>query len=178
MNINNHSIKILVIDDEASVRQSLRYQLEDLNYQVLTAEDGLQGIQMADRERPQLVLTDLRMPRKDGLEVLRYCREELPDTPVMVVSGAGLLGDAVEALRLGAYDYIIKPVNDPLLLERAVENALEKIRLQLENRAYQEHLEELVEERTHELEQANLHLSHINARLREIVKATFDGAVQ
>ena len=70
MNINNHSIKILVIDDEASVRQSLRYQLEDLNYQVLTAEDGLQGIQMADRERPQLVLTDLRMPRKDGLEVL------------------------------------------------------------------------------------------------------------
>ncbi|MCP5409942.1 MAG: response regulator [Chromatiaceae bacterium] len=75
MNINNHSIKILVIDDEASVRQSLRYQLEDLNYQVLTAEDGLQGIQMADRERPQLVLTDLRMPRKDGLEVLRYCRE-------------------------------------------------------------------------------------------------------
>lgn len=172
MNINNHSIKILVIDDEASVRQSLRYQLEDLNYQVLTAEDGLQGIQMADRERPQLVLTDLRMPRKDGLEVLRYCREELPDTPVMVVSGAGLLGDAVEALRLGAYDYIIKPVNDPLLLERAVENALEKIRLQLENRAYQEHLEELVEERTHELEQANLHLSHINARLREIVKTT------
>ena len=64
-----------MIDDEASVRQSLRYQLEDLNYQVLTAEDGLQGIQMADRERPQLVLTDLRMPRKDGLEVLRYCRE-------------------------------------------------------------------------------------------------------
>ncbi|MCB1880330.1 MAG: response regulator, partial [Gammaproteobacteria bacterium] len=90
MNIDNHSIKILVIDDEASVRESLRYQLEDLNYQVLTAEDGLKGIQMADREHPQLVLTDLRMPQKDGLEVLRYCREELPDTPVMVVSGAGL----------------------------------------------------------------------------------------
>jgi len=134
---------ILVIDDDELVRQTFYDQLEYLGYQVLAAEHGRAGIELIEQEHPDLVLTDLRMPEVDGLEVIRQSRERAPDTPVIVISGVGRLSDAVEALRMGAYDYLFKPIDGLHALEHRVGKALEKARLLRENRAYQERLEEL-----------------------------------
>jgi len=163
----DHPETILVIDDDEMVRQTFCDQLEYLGYRVLAADRGRIGIELIQKERPDLVLTDLGMPEMDGLEVIRQSRKSAPDTPVILISGVGDVGDAVEALRLGAYDYLFKPVESLDALKHRVGKALEKARLLHENRAYQHHLEELVGERTRELEQANRNLSNSNARLRE-----------
>ena len=86
--------------------------LEDTGYSVLQAADGREGIQVFRCEGPDLLLVDLRMPQVDGLAVLDVVRAESPDTPVIVVSGAGLLRDAIQALKKGACDYVTKPRPD------------------------------------------------------------------
>ena len=153
MKKNEDSMTILVIDDEDVLRQSFCDQLEDLGYRVVGAENGLVGIELLKTEHPDLILTDLRMPEMGGLEVIKYGKEINPDIPIIVVSGAGKISDAVEALKIGAEDYLIKPVKDLGVLKHAVEKVFEKVRLVQENRGYQEHLEELVHERTRELEE-------------------------
>jgi len=172
MNNNSEPAKILVIDDEAAIRQSFADYLEDREFVVLTAENGRIGLELLEREQPLLVLVDLRMPEVDGLEVLRRGQELAPDMPKIVVSGANRINEVVEALRLGAWDYLIKPVRDLSILGHAVVKSLEKAQLLHENRSYQEHLETLVRERTAELEQANMNLANINARLCKIVEST------
>ncbi len=170
--MNEATTTILVIEDEEILRESIADYLEDRNFRVLTAENGSVGIEVFARARPDLVLTDLRMPEVDGLDVLRRVGELSPDTPLIVVSGTGRISDAVQALRLGAWDYILKPVEDLSIITLAADKALERARLRRENRAYQEHLEALVRERTAELERANTHLTNINVRLRRVVEST------
>lgn len=172
MNESSRDTTILVVDDEEIIRQSFQDQLEDLGYRVLTAASGRTGFDLIRCEKPELVLTDLRMPEMSGLELIKRSKACAPDMPIIVISGAGVLGDAIEALRLGAYDYLIKPVEGLHILEHTIDQALENSRLIRENRAYQEHLEALVQERTRELEQANTHLEEINGRLRKIVATT------
>jgi len=133
--------RILVIDDEEYIRDSVRSFLEDYGYEVLEAENGRIGIEVFDREKPDLVLCDLRMPELDGLDVLAYVREKSPETPIIIVSGVGNIGDTVEALRLGAWNYIIKPVQDMNVLSHAVEKSLERALFIQENRQYQKDLE-------------------------------------
>lgn len=152
------SSKILVIDDEPVLRQVLQYYLEDNNFEVLTAGNGLTGIEAVKNEKPDVVLTDLRMPGADGLEVLAAVRQMDDEIPIIVISGANRLDDAVQALRLGAWDYLIKPIQDLGLLEYSIKRVLEKSSLLRENRKYKEHLEELVKNRTHELEIKNRQL--------------------
>jgi PAS domain S-box-containing protein len=143
---------VLIIDDENAIRQSIRFYLEDYEYVVLEAENGRLGLERFMEARPDLVLVDLRMPEMDGLEVLSIITKESPDIPIIVMSGTGVVGDAVEALHIGAWDYLFKPFEDLTVLHHAIERALERARLLLENRAYQEHLEEQVTMRTQELE--------------------------
>ena len=152
MNMTNEETKILVIDDESIIRQSFTYYLEDHGFLVIDAENGQIGIEKIGEENPDLILTDLRMPEKDGLDVLKYTRENFPETPVIIISGVNRIEDAVQALRLGAWDYLIKPVQDLTLLGYTVQKSLEKANLMRENRNYREHLETLVSERTAELE--------------------------
>ncbi len=142
---------ILTVDDEKGFRHSLKNYLEDCDYRVLEAGDGKEGLEIFEAHRPQLVLLDLRMPGIDGLEVLQRIGETSADTPVIVLSGAGVMDDVVEALRLGAWDYLLKPVHDVSVVQYAVEKALERARLIRENRLYQEQLEEEVTRRTKEL---------------------------
>ena len=151
-------IKVLIIDDEPVIRQVFTYYLEDKEFTVLTAENGRIGMEIAERERPQIILTDLRMPEAGGLDVLKFIREKGLDIPVIVISGANRLDDAVNALRLGAWDYLIKPVQDLSILSHTINKSLEKARLIRENTLYKEHLEELVQERTRELEIRNRQL--------------------
>ena len=145
--------KVLIIDDEATIRQSFSDHLEDLDYQVFTAKNGLIGLEIIEREQPELILTDLRMPEMGGLEVIENLRERGKNTPIIVVSGAGHISDAIEAIRLGAWDYILKPIKEMSVLTHLVEKALEKKRILEENTLYQENLEKMVSERTLELKQ-------------------------
>lgn len=137
----NTGIKILTIDDEPYIRESIKSFLEDFGFDVIAAEDGRNGLKLFESQRPDLVLCDLRMPEMDGLEVLEAVTKTSPETPIIVVSGAGNILDTVEALRLGAWDYIIKPIQDMNVLFHAVGKGLERARLIREKNQYQQDLE-------------------------------------
>lgn len=139
--MHNPSATLLIIDDDDVVRASLAAYLDDSGFRVLQAPSGPQGVELFDAEHPDLVICDLRMPQMDGLELIRLISERQTDIPVIVVSGAGVMSDAVEALRLGAADYLIKPLQDLAMLEHSVRRALDRSRLRLENRRYREQLE-------------------------------------
>ncbi len=145
--------RILTIDDESCFRENIREFLEDFDYEVLEAENGRAGLEVFRKEKPDIVLVDLRMPEVDGLEVLEGVRRMSPETPVIVVSGAGIIGDVAEALRLGAWDYLFKPIEDLSVLDHAIRQCLERARLIRENRAYQQTLEQNVASRTRELQE-------------------------
>ena len=150
--------KVLTVDDDEFVREILAAYLEDSGFEVLQAENGLLGLEVFRREKPDLVMLDLRMPEMDGLEVLGHITKESPDTPVILVSGMGTIGDAIKALKLGAWDYIAKPIHDMGVLEHAVNKALERSEFLEQRKKYREHLEEEVKSRTAEVEQRRLEL--------------------
>lgn len=149
---------ILVIDDDASVRQSYIDHLEDLGYVVLGAENGRIGLNVFYSRFVDLVLVDLRMPEVSGHEVLSEISEKSPHTPLIVASGNADITEAVDALKHGAWDYLLKPIANFSVLEHAVENGLEKAQLLKENLKYKEELEILVETRTKELKDTNVKL--------------------
>lgn len=143
---------ILIIDDEYYVRDSIAAYLYDVGYRVLMAENGLAGLETFRREMPDVVLTDLRMPVLDGFGVVESVREEAPYTPIVVVSGMGDLDEAIRALTLGAWDYVSKPIINFEELKITMERVLDRARLLLEVRDYQQNLEKLVEERTRQVQ--------------------------
>ncbi len=151
---DNSKYKILTIDDESYIRQSIRTYLEDYEFTVFEAENGKKGIDVFDREHPDLVLLDLKMPEMDGLQVLKVLRGKAPDIPLVVASGTGNITAVVEALHLGAWDYILKPIEDLNVLYHSVQKCLKESQLKKENKQYQERLEELVIERTLELQKS------------------------
>jgi DNA-binding NtrC family response regulator len=104
------------------------------------------------------VLVDLRMPEMDGWSVLAHISQTSPETPLIVVSRTDVTTDAVKALHHGAWNYLLKPIQDASVLAHAVDSALEKARLKQENRRYQQHLERIVAKRKLELKQSNDHL--------------------
>ena len=127
---------ILVIDDEKNIREGLSMALEDEGYEVITAEDGKKGLEKALYDSVDLIITDLRMPLVSGEEILKKVVAELPSIPVIVLTGHGTVELAVEAMRIGAYDFLTKPLDlDRLfrLVKRALENralALQKKELE------------------------------------------------
>ncbi len=137
--------QILIVDDEELIRLNLRALLEDLGYRVAEAADGREGLDIFERERPDLVLADLMMPTMGGLSMIAALRDKNPETPVIVISGAGTVRDAVDSLRLGAWDYVMKPAADAEALDIIIRRTLEKARLVRENRLYREHLEQTAE---------------------------------
>jgi len=140
------AVRILTIDDEPMVREILATYLEDSGFEVIQAGDGRTGIELIRREHPDLVLCDLRMPEMDGLQVLAAVTREFADLPILVVSGMGGMSDAIQALKLGAWDYVTKPIEDMAVLEHAIGHALERARLRRENREHREHLEAVNEQ--------------------------------
>ena len=121
---------ILVIDDDVLVRQSIVAYLDDSGYLVHDESNGASGIAWFKRHKPDLVLTDLRMPDMDGLSILRQVKAIDPDIPVIVVSGMGMVSDVAEALRLGAADYLVKPLVDMEVLVHSIAKAVEVLDLQ------------------------------------------------
>ena len=127
--------RILVIDDEEGVRKSLRMILEYDGYDVTEAATGEEGVKLIEREAPDLVFLDIKMPGMDGLEVLQKVRHLMEAMPVVVISGHGDINTAVEATKLGAFDFIGKPPERDRILV-TVRNAVDTRRLKTENKGY------------------------------------------
>jgi two-component system nitrogen regulation response regulator NtrX len=125
--------RVLIIDDEDAVRSSLKMIFEYEGYETQLAASGPLGLKLAEQEAPDLVLLDVRMPQQDGLEVLKRLKEKDPALPVVILSGHGTVKTAVEAVKLGAFDFIEKPPDSERILI-AARNALGQKRLVEENR--------------------------------------------
>lgn len=135
---------ILVVDDEESIRNALKGILEDEGYNVMLANDGLDALNLLQRELPDLVLLDIWMPRLDGLETLGRMKELFPDLAVVMISGHGTIETAVKSTKLGAFDFIEKPLSLEKVLV-TVHNAIGMSRLQQENAALRGMMEERFE---------------------------------
>lgn len=149
------NMTVLLVDDDTILRESIAAYLEDAGYQIQEAANGVIALEMFRQQQPDLVLTDLRMPEMDGMELLPILVKEAPEMPVVIVSGMGTMDDSIQALRLGAWDYITKPIHDFELLDHALNKAFEHAKLTRELREYREHLEDEVAKRTAELARLN-----------------------
>ncbi|MCK5094251.1 MAG: response regulator, partial [Spirochaetes bacterium] len=154
MNQEN-TARILIIDDQKIVRRSILDYLEDHGFAVTEAENGRIGLELFKKNKPDLVLVDLRMPEIDGFEVLAGVTKESPETPAIVISGSDEIKDVVKSLHMGAWDYLLKPIQDLSVLLHTVQKNMERARLIRENRQYREYLEAEIDKRTEELRLAN-----------------------
>jgi signal transduction histidine kinase/FixJ family two-component response regulator len=142
--------KLLLVDDEEGIRKVLGISLTDLGYQVLTAENGEEALEIFRRENPPVVLTDIKMPVMDGIELLRKIKDESPDSEVIMITGHGDMELAIKSLKYQAIDFVTKPINDDIL-EIALGRAHEKILMRQKLRDYTENLEALVQEKSAQL---------------------------
>ena len=142
----------LVVDDEPRLRQVLMRLMEGEGFACLEAASGAEALELLKHHDVMLVLTDLRMPQMDGRELLRHVRDRYPDTAVVLITAVAEIDVAVSCLAMGASDYLMKPFNLDEVRAR-VSQALEKRRLLVENRGYQERLEERVRAQARRLEE-------------------------
>jgi len=143
---------ILSIDDDAATRKYFKTILEENNYKVIEAVNAQKGIEVFKSESPDLVLLDLRMPGMGGLEALKYFTENYPDTPVIVASATDSIDDVVESLRIGAWDFVIKPMHSYNILLHQTQKALERSTLRKQNAEYHNLLLEALNKLKKELE--------------------------
>ncbi|MCG2779094.1 MAG: response regulator, partial [Desulfobacterales bacterium] len=145
--------KILLVDDEEGIRKVLDISLSDSGFKVFTAETGKEALDIFRKMRPPIVLTDIKMPGMDGIELLQKIKQESPDTEVIMITGHGDMELAIRSLKFDATDFITKPINDDAL-EIALKRANEKITLKTKLREHTENLEQLVREKTKKLVEA------------------------
>jgi DNA-binding NtrC family response regulator len=132
--------RILVVDDDESLRRVTQVQLEQAGFKTLTAPDGMEALNVLQKSPVDLVITDLKMPGISGLELLSRIRTEYPDMSVVMLTAFGTIETAVEAMKAGAYDYITKPVHADEL-ELVARRSLEHLRLLEENRTLRSSLD-------------------------------------
>ena len=133
-------MKILIIDDDDSFRRVLEYNLQEEGYDILSASSGEEGLSIFEVQAPNLIITDMKMSGISGIDVLSAVKKQSPDTLVIIITAFGAVDKAVEAMKLGAYDYITKPVNrDELKL--VVRKALEMTNLSQENKDLRKRIE-------------------------------------
>jgi len=156
--------KILFVDDDKCIRDALAEYLEKLHYQVIQADNGFDGLSLFVTEKPDLVLVDIAMPEMNGLELTEKILEMDADAVVIVISGTGCMMDPVRALKIGAWDFIFKPIEDFVLLDHSVSKAFEQVEMKKEKKAFDQLLKQQIRQRTDELEKTN------NRLLQEIEK--------
>ena len=138
------SKRVLVIDDEPSVRRLIEHHLKEENYKILSAENGEKGLRLIDENSPHLVLLDVRLPGIGGIEILQKIKEAHPKLPVIMITAYGTVKMAVETMRKGAYDFLVKPIK-PDELKITVRNAITTQTLQKEVEFLKSQLEERYE---------------------------------
>jgi cyclic di-GMP phosphodiesterase len=166
-------LHILVVDDDAAIRDILSECLSGWGYRCTTAADGFDALARCRDEAHELVVSDIDMPRMDGIRLLQEIRSARPDTEVILLTGLADLETAMRSMRLGACDYLTKPFNlDQVRM--TVARALERRRLLLENRAYRENLESRVAERTAALSRKTRETEDLYRKLDESYRATLE----
>ncbi len=145
--------RILLVDDEAGIRTVLGIALADSGYRVTTAENGEEALRLFRELKPPIVLTDIKMPEMDGIELLQHIKAESPDTEVIMFTGHGDMDLAIKSLKYDATDFVTKPINDEIL-DIALKRARERISLRRQLREHTENLERLVEEKSRDLIEA------------------------
>ncbi len=158
--------KLLLIDDELPILEVLDLSLTSEGYEVITAESGLEGLKIFEEQGLKLVLTDIRMPGMDGIELLRRIKAIDREAEVIVITGHGDMDSAIAALQQGASDFLTKPIRDEVLM-LALERAQHRLSITKQLKEYTENLEEMVETRTQELRLAQDELIR-NERLATI----------
>ena len=138
---------LLLVDDEEGIRTVLGIALADIGYRVITAENGQQALELFHEQAPPIVITDIKMPVMDGIELLKAIKINQPETEVIVLTGHGDMDLAIQCLKLEATDFVTKPINDDAL-DIALKRANERIRLRRQLREYTENLERLVAEKS------------------------------
>ena len=127
----NPSATLLIIDDDEVVRVRLASYLEAKGFQLLQAPSGAQALELLDSGKPDLLICDLRMSDMSGLDLIRQLRAQGSETPVILLSDSGSTTDAVQSLRLGAADYLIKPLDDLAVREHSILRVLDDSTLRL-----------------------------------------------
>ena len=141
------NIKVLVIDDDQKILDLIRKVLKKYEFDLFTASNGDQGVELFKKENPCVVLSDINMPDMSGIEILKIIKYISPITQVIVISGVGTTTDVIEALRLGASDYLVKPFNIDLLIHTVI-RCVERHELIMERIGRKETLAKEVRERT------------------------------
>jgi signal transduction histidine kinase len=139
--------KILLVDDEEDIREVVHLSLADMGYQVLEAEDGDEALRIFQKVQPPIVLTDIKMPNMDGIELLQKIKRENPETEVIMITGHGDMDLAIKSLKYEATDFITKPINVNVL-EIAMQRACDRIITRQQLKEYTESLERLIREKT------------------------------
>jgi DNA-binding response OmpR family regulator len=148
MDSTNESAHVLVVDDEGAIRYSVSKTLQRVGYNVNEAASGEEALEAMKQQRFDVVLTDIRMPGLTGVELLKRIREQAPDAIVILMTGYASLGTAVEALRLGAHDYLIKPSSSQDI-RQSVSRGVERARNLKRRRALLDAIRSNVSELTH-----------------------------
>ena len=161
--------KILLIDDEPDILRVLARSLRSDGYEVATAASGPEGLSEFDRIRSKIVITDIKMPGMDGIEVLKQIKMREPDSEVIIITGHGDINNAIEALHFGASDFINKPVRDEALTI-ALKRAEEKIEIRRQLKEYTHDLEDKIEIATRQLRRRSNFLS-------KLIRSSNDGIV-
>lgn len=166
--------KILLVDDEIAICHNLKDFFVDFGYEVTIAHNGQDGLEMFKSSHPDLVILDLHMPKMSGHELLGSLTETYPDIPKIVISGVGVISEAMQTVNEGAWDFISKPIHDLNILSHKIKLIEEKATLIRQNRHYQEHLEQLVEKKTADVERLNLEIidtqKEIVAKLGDVIE--------
>ncbi|MGD9215104.1 MAG: response regulator [Desulfobacteraceae bacterium] len=163
--------KILLIDDEEANVRLLSMSLKSDGYNVVTALSGEEGLKTFQQENPELVLTDIKMPGMDGIEVLQHIKELQPDTEVIIITGHGDIDNAIEALKFGASDFINKPIRDEVL-SVALQRAEEKRAMKMQLKEYTHNLELKVHEATQEVRRKSNFLARLIRSSNDAIIAT------
>jgi len=161
--------KILLIDDEEDILRVLSMSLKIDGYDVVSALSGKEGLDVFIKESPDIILTDIKMPGMDGIEVLKKVKKINPETEVIIITGHGDIDTAIEALQYGASDFINKPVRDEAL-SIALDRAKEKIDIRLKLKEYTDDLENMVKIATEEVKRKS------NFQIK-LIKSSNDGIV-
>jgi PleD family two-component response regulator len=156
--MKEQDIRILVVDDEESIRTVIVQVLEGEGYRVAAAASGEEAYDLFDENPFDLVITDIKMPKMSGIDLLVKVKDRNPDTEVVIITSNASLESAVSALKHGAYDYLMKPFEDIDLIAAVAKRASQKIRLVIENRTLLKSLKQNAAE-----------LEHANTTLHQLV---------
>ncbi|MCP4020880.1 MAG: response regulator, partial [Desulfobacteraceae bacterium] len=171
MSKTKQTYQLLIVDDEEGIRKVLKITLEHSGYKVFLASDGEAGLKIFKKIKPQIVITDIKMPGVDGIALLKAIKEIAPETEVIMITGHGDMDLAVTSLQYEAADFITKPIDNEEL-ELSVEKAVERIFINQKIKTYMDDLEHIIEEKDRKLSESEklVTIGHTIAGMSHAIK--------